>query len=316
MNARAVSVLRWFDSGAGQPPRADEESSAIRPARCVPFVLIHLGCLGVLWVGWSPVAGVVALAAYLVRMFAITGFYHRYFSHRSFSTGRLLQFGGAFLGASAAQRGPLWWAAHHRNHHRHADRAGDLHSPVHDGFWRSHCGWFLLDRNFHADRARVPDLARYPELLWMDRLDGLPPLLFAAGCWALGSWLATVQPSLGTSGPQLLVWGFFVSTTVLYHGTFTINSLAHRFGWRAYDTPDQSRNNLWLALITLGEGWHNNHHYHPGSARQGFRQGEIDVTYGVLRVLQAMGLVWNVHEVPERVLAAAQPRRRRRRRRS
>jgi stearoyl-CoA desaturase (delta-9 desaturase) len=209
-----------------------------------------------------------------------------------------MQFFFALIGASCVQRGPLWWAAHHRNHHRFADTERDLHSPAHLGFWRSHVGWFLTRRGFRTDADVITDLHRFPELRWLDRFDVLVPIVFAVGLYFLGYWLQRHDPSLGTSGSQMLIWGFFVSTVVLLHATVTINSLAHRFGSRRYDTKDDSRNNWLLAIITFGEGWHNNHHHFPGSARQGFRWWEIDLTYYVLRGMALVGLVWDLKPVP------------------
>ncbi len=295
-------LRQWFDSGAvaqgADPDRIDW-------LRVLPFILLHLGCLGVIWVGVSPVAVAVAALLYVVRMFAITGFYHRYFSHRAFRTSRAVQFVFALMGASCVQRGPLWWAAHHRHHHRHADTAQDPHSPRH-GFWRSHMGWFLTRGAFATDLSRVPDLARYPELRWLDRFDVAVPLALAGGLFGLGALLQFLWPDLGTSGPQLLVWGFFISTVVLFHATVTINSLAHRFGSRRFPTRDDSRNNLWLALLTFGEGWHNNHHFYASSARQGFRWWEIDLTWCGLRLLAALGLVRDLKPVPAWVLDKAE----------
>jgi len=258
----------------------------------------------VFWVGVSGCAVAVAVALYLARMFAITAFYHRYFSHRAFRCSRGAQFAFALLGATAAQRGPLWWASHHRHHHAHSDRPKDSHSAREHGFLRSHLGWFLSHENFRARASLVPDLARYPELRWLDRFDMALPALLAAALYALGAWLERAAPALGTSGAQLLVWGLCVSTVALYHATFTINSLAHRFGARRYATRDDSRNNLWLALLTFGEGWHNNHHHFPGAARQGFYWWEIDVTYYGLRVLAALGIVRDLRAVPHAVRAA------------
>jgi stearoyl-CoA desaturase (delta-9 desaturase) len=210
-----------------------------------------------------------------------------------------VQFGFALLGASAVQRGPLWWAAHHRNHHRHADTPRDPHSPTLLGFFWSHAGWFLTPRGFRTEWARVPDLARYPELRWLDRYDTLVPALLAAALYGVGAWLERAAPSLGTSGGQLLVWGFFVSTVALFHASVTINSLAHRYGTRRFDTADDSRNNAWLALITLGEGWHNNHHFFPGTVRQGFRWWEIDLTWYGLKLMSCLGLVRDLKPIPD-----------------
>ncbi|MEO6171150.1 MAG: fatty acid desaturase [Lysobacter sp.] len=273
--------------------------------RAAPFVLMHLACVGVIWVGVSPVALMIAAALYAVRMFAITAFYHRYFSHRTFHAPRPVQFLFALIGASCVQRGPLWWAAHHRTHHRHTDTAQDPHSPGVHGFWWSHVGWFLTRRNFRTDLARVPDLAKYPELRWLDRFDVVVPVALAVGMYALGAGLQAVAPESGTSGVQLLVWGFFVSTVVLFHATVTINSLAHRFGSRRFDTRDDSRNNLWLALLTFGEGWHNNHHFFPGSSRQGFRWWELDLTWYGLKAMALLGLVSDLKPVPAWVLEKA-----------
>jgi stearoyl-CoA desaturase (Delta-9 desaturase) len=299
-----ATLRRWFDTQAREED-ALANTRRIDWLRAVPFLGMHLACVAVLWVGVSPIAVGVAVALYALRMFAITAFYHRYFSHRTFRTSRVVQFVFALIGAASVQRGPLWWAAHHRNHHRHADTAADPHSPNVHGFWWSHAGWFLTREGFRTDWSRIPDLSGYPELRWLDRYDTVVPVLLAAGLYGLGALLERVAPSLGTSGPQLLVWGFFVSTVVLFHATVTINSLAHRFGRRRFDTRDDSRNNLWLALLTFGEGWHNNHHFFPGTARQGFRWWEVDLTWYGLRLLAMLGLVRDLKPVPAWVLAKA-----------
>jgi stearoyl-CoA desaturase (delta-9 desaturase) len=294
-----TALRRWFDTAADAAP----ESGARRIdwLRAAPFVAMHLACAAVLWVGVSRTALLVAAALYALRMFAITGFYHRYFAHRTFRTSRALQFTFAVIGASCVQRGPLWWAAHHRRHHRHADTEQDPHSPRLQGFLWSHMGWFLTPEGFRTDWKRIPDFAHYPELRWLDRFDVLVPVALAALLYVAGALLAHYAPALGTSGGQLLTWGFFVSTVVLFHVTVTINSLAHRFGTRRFATGDDSRNNLWLALLTFGEGWHNNHHHFPGSTRQGFRWWEIDLTYYGLRLMAALGLVAGLRPVPARV---------------
>jgi stearoyl-CoA desaturase (delta-9 desaturase) len=294
----ATAIARWFDTAAVDPVDA-AEAQRIDWLRVVPFIGLHLACLGVLWVGVSPFAVGVAVALYALRMFAITGFYHRYFSHKAFRTSRPVQFLFGVVGASSVQRGPLWWAAHHRQHHRASDTAADPHSPKQHGFWYSHMGWFLTRGAFRTDLEAVKDLAKFPELRLLDRFDIFVPVLLAAGLFALGSWLETAAPSLETSGPQLLVWGFFVSTVVLFHVTVTINSFAHRFGSRRFATRDDSRNNWFLALLTFGEGWHNNHHHYPGSARQGFRWWEYDFTYYGLKAMSALRLVWDLKPVPE-----------------
>lgn len=301
---RKAAWRRWFDTSvadASDGARADR----IDWLRASPFVVMHLACLGAIWTGVSPVAIGVAVALYALRMFALTAFYHRYFSHRTFRTSRVVQFVFAVIGASCVQRGPLWWAAHHRHHHRHTDTPLDPHSPRVHGFLWSHAGWFLTPRGFRTQIDRVPDLAVYPELRWLDRFDTAVPVLLAIALFGLGKLLHYVAPGLGTDGWQMLVWGFFISTTVLFHATVTINSLAHRYGRRRFETRDDSRNNVWLALITFGEGWHNNHHFFPGTVRQGFRWWEIDMTYYGLVVMSWLGLVSDLKPIPAWVAAKA-----------
>jgi len=293
-----TALVRWFDTAAADPVDV-LDAHRIDWLRVLPFIGLHLACLGVIWVGVSWFAVGVALLLYAVRMFAITGFYHRYFSHKAFRTSRPVQFLFAVLGASSVQRGPLWWAAHHRQHHRASDTPADPHSPRLKGFWYSHMGWFLTRGAFRTDLDAVKDLAKFPELRLLDRFDLLVPVFLAGALFLLGTWLESAAPVLETSGPQLLVWGFFVSTVVLFHVTVTINSFAHRFGTRRFATRDDSRNNWFLALLTFGEGWHNNHHHYPGSARQGFRWWEYDFTYYGLRLLGALRLVWDLKPVPE-----------------
>jgi stearoyl-CoA desaturase (delta-9 desaturase) len=297
------TLFRWIDSYARVSDRLLADETIDWP-RVLPFIGLHLACFGALWTGVSATALAVASALYAARMLAITGFYHRYFSHRAFRTSRAMQLVFAIIGASAVQRGPLWWASHHRHHHAHADRAADAHSPRHRGFLWSHTGWFLSRGNFPTRFERVRDFERYPELRFLDRFDVLVPALLAAALYGLGEMLASRVPELGTSGWQLVVWGFAISTVVLYHATFTVNSLAHSFGQRRYATPDDSRNNPWLALLTFGEGWHNNHHHYPGSARQGFYWWEIDLTYYFLKGLAAFGLIWDLRPVPVASLEA------------
>lgn len=266
----------------------------------LPFVFIHLACLLVIRTGVSGVAVVVCLALYGLRMFAITAGYHRYFSHRSYQTSRAFQFVLGWLGAMAAQKGPLWWAAHHRRHHARSDTAADIHSPVVRGFWWSHVGWFLCRKYNETEFRLIKDLARYPELQFLNRFYVLPPAALAVFTVVLGKVLQVLAPQMNTSATQMLVWGFFMSTVLVYHGTFLVNSLAHGFGARRFHTQDNSRNNLLIALITFGEGWHNNHHYAPASERQGFDWWEIDLSHYILKVLSWSGLVWNLQAPPPR----------------
>jgi stearoyl-CoA desaturase (delta-9 desaturase) len=293
-------MIRWIDSLAGANAPAGDR---VDWARCAPFLAIHGLALGAFWTGVSTIAVVVAVALYALRMFAVTGFYHRYFSHRTFRTSRAFQFVMAVWGNTAIQRGPIWWAAHHRHHHLHAERDPDLHSPRLRGFWVSHVGWFMTGEGFRTPTRYVRDWLRFPELRALDRFDWVVPLLLLAGLASLGALLEGVAPDLETSAGQMVVWGFAISTVAVYHATYTINSLAHQFGRRRFATRDDSRNSLMLAVLTLGEGWHNNHHHYPASARQGFYWWEVDLTFYGLTVLAWLGLIWDLRPVPAHALA-------------
>ena len=256
------------------------------------YVGIQLSSLLVFFTGVTAEAVALCAGTFFVRIFAITGVYHRYFSHRTYRTSRVMQFLLAFLGTSAVQKGPLWWASIHRLHHRHSDGPDDPHSPRR-GFRYAHQGWIFDTRWEPVYEDQIKDLTRYPELVWLDRWHFLAPITLAVFCYAVG----------GFTG---LVWGFALSTTLLWHATYSINSLSHKFGSVRYDTGDDSKNNLWLALLTFGEGWHNNHHYYQSSVRQGFYWWEIDITYYVLRGMAAVGLVWDLKEPPSRVYDVAE----------
>lgn len=274
-------------------------------AKQVVFWAVHVACLLVLVVGCSWVAVATCAFLYVLRMFAVTGGYHRYFSHRSYQTSRFFQFVLAVLGASSAQKGPIWWASHHRHHHRYSDTEEDIHPPKIYGLWWAHVGWVLSSQFLQARPELVKDLTNFPELRFIDRYHLLPPALLAAATLVWGWICGEFFPSWGTSCGQMLVWGFFVSTTLLYHGTFIINSLTHIIGSRRFQTSDDSRNNFWFALITLGEGWHNNHHRYPGSERQGFYWWEIDITHYILKALSVFGIVWDLRVPPDRIYQEA-----------
>lgn len=260
--------------------------------KSVPFLSLHLACVAVFFTGVNTVALALCGAFYFVRMFGITAGYHRYFSHRSFKTSRFFQFVLAWLGCSAMQKGPLWWAAHHRHHHRYSDTPDDPHSPRTKSFWWSHIGWVLDSASDATHWQAIRDWSRYPELRWLNRHHWVPGILLATLCMLIGGW----------SG---LAWGFFVSTVLLYHAVFAVNSLCHILGRRRFATTDESRNNLFVALLTLGEGWHNNHHHYQSSANQGFFWWEIDVCYYLLKVLGFFGLVWGLRKPPAKVLGKA-----------
>jgi stearoyl-CoA desaturase (delta-9 desaturase) len=236
----------------------------------------------------------VAVGLFYVRMFGITAGYHRYFSHRAYKTSRWFQFLLALLGTTATQKGVLWWAAHHRDHHKYSDEPKDIHSPRQRGLWWSHLGWILSSKYDRTKLERIQDFAKYPELRWLNRYHVIPPILLGVACFLVGSW-------------PLLIWGYFVSTVLLWHGTFTINSLAHVFGSRRYQTTDDSRNNWLLALLTMGEGWHNNHHHYQSTANQGFYWWEVDLSYYVLRLLSIFGIVWDLRTPPLHVRDGHEP---------
>ena len=283
----AASAELGIDTVRPPPSAADGLWSRLDLVPRVLYWGTHAACLAALWVGVTSGDLALLAASFLGRMFAITAGYHRYFAHRTFRTSRAFQFVLAFLGASSAQKGPLWWAGLHRIHHSDSDGPGDIHSPRR-GFWYSHQNWIFDPATNPTPLERIPDFARYPELVWLNRWHFVAPLALIVACFAIG----------GLSG---FVWGFAISTTLLWHSTYTVNSLAHLWGSRRYPTTDDSRNNVWIALLTFGEGWHNNHHHYMASARQGFFWWEIDVTYYLLRGLQAVGLVWDIREPPASV---------------
>jgi stearoyl-CoA desaturase (delta-9 desaturase) len=306
-----LSVVRWFDSWQGiHHESARNQPMKIDWMRVTPFLGLHAACLLVFVVGWSPIAVGMAAFFFFARMFAVTGFYHRYFSHRSFKTSRFMQFMFGVWGNTCVQRGPIWWASHHRYHHQVSDTDEDPHSPVRFGLMWSHMGWFMSRAHFAPRLELVKDLVRFPELRFLDRFDTLIPVLAGAVMWAFGSVLHHFAPGLGTSGPQMFVWSL-VSTVVLLHSAVCINSIAHYFGRRRYPTTDNSRNSMLLSLLTFGEGWHNNHHFYQASVRQGHHWWQIDITWYILVVMSWMGLVWDLKPVPAHVLATPRPQRQR-----
>ena len=295
-------IFFWFDNAFLEEKYALITSGKeIDWMRVIPFIILHLSCFMIFFVGFSWTAFVVCMSLFAIRMFAITGFYHRYFSHKTFRTSRFVQCLFAMIGATAVQRGPLWWAAHHRGHHMHSDTTEDKHSPKEHGFIWSHMGWFLTKSNFVTNTKLIRELIRFPELRIIDRFDLLMPLALSISLWVVGYYLEQYEPSLHTNGFQLFIWGFSISTIMLYHATFLVNSVAHQWGKKRYETKDTSRNNFIIAILTFGEGWHNNHHHYPGSARQGFYWWEIDLTYYVLKFLAMMGIIWDVRTVSENI---------------
>ena len=276
------------DPIAAQPAAPIVAHTDIMYPSAIPFVLVHLACVAALWTGLTYDALVLCFLLYWLRIFAIGAGYHRYFSHRAYQTSRAFQFALAVLSQSTAQKSVLWWASKHRHHHLHSDTETDVHSPRHQGFVYSHLGWIFSRKNDVADLVKVADFARYPELMWLHKHELVPPVVLALLSVLIAGW----------SG---LVVGFFWSTVLVYHATFCINSLAHVRGRRRYVTGDNSRNNWLLALFTMGEGWHNNHHAYQSSVRQGFRWWEIDATFYLLKALSWTGLVWDLKTPPAAV---------------
>jgi stearoyl-CoA desaturase (delta-9 desaturase) len=278
-----------------------EEKKGIDWIGAIPFIVFHLVCFGIIWTGWSAFAVLFGVIFYVVRMFAITAFYHRFFAHHAFKANRFFAFVFAFLGASAMQRGPLWWAAIHRHHHMYADTEQDVHSPLIYGFLWSHVGWILAYENKRTRTEYLKDWLKYPELVFIDKFAIAVPFIMAVLIYILGHLLSIYSPELHTNGFQLLIWGFFVSTVFCSHATFSINSIDHMFGSRRYNLSDTSRNNALMAILTLGEGWHNNHHHYPITARAGFYWWEIDITYYLLVVLSWLRVVKDLRPLPKEV---------------
>ena len=264
-----------------------QNKESLRPS-IVPFIGLHIACLGILWTGFTVESLLLCAALYVVRVFGITAGYHRLLAHRSFKAGRVTQFLIVMAGAMSLQRGPLWWAAKHREHHRDSDTPADALSPRHFGFMGAHMGWIFRPR-YKADLNLIRDFAQYPELRWLEKNQYLPGMALGVACYLLGGWDAFFV-------------GYCLSTVLVYHVTFMINSLAHVFGRQRFLTGDDSRNNAVLAVLAMGEGWHNNHHYYPSTARAGFRWYEIDMTYYVLWTLSKFGLVWDLRQPPQSVL--------------
>ncbi len=270
-----------------------KRDTKIHYASAFPFLLFHLSLIGIFFTGVSVTTLSLAFILYVVRMFAVTGVYHRYFSHKSYKTSRFFQFCLAFLAQTSAQQGAIWWANHHRQHHIFSDTDYDVHSPRRQGFWYAHMGWIFSNEFISHDYKYVKDWEAYPELVWLDKHRYLPAILLGLAVY------------LGF-GLQGLFVGFVLSTVVLYHGTFSINSLSHVYGKQRYLTGDDSRNNWLLAIITLGEGWHNNHHHYSTCTRQGFRWWEIDITYYIIKGLEKLHLVWDVREPPKHIVTGWQ----------
>jgi stearoyl-CoA desaturase (delta-9 desaturase) len=246
----------------------------------VPFRWAYLG----LWA-----------ASHFLRAVGLTLCFHRYLAHRAFKMNRGARFVWALVGTAAMQKGPLWWAGHHVNHHKYADRDGDPHSPMVSGVYHAHVGWFLDDTKYDSVESNNPvmrDFSKVPELALLDRFFYAPPILLALGLVLAG-------------GLPWLAWGFCLPTMTLSHATFCINSVNHMFGSRRFETVDESRNNVLTAFFAVGEGWHNNHHRYQRAARNGFYWWEFDPTWYIIRGMAALRIAWDLQSVPKRIYEEA-----------
>lgn len=277
-------------TAAAAPPRAilSWHTLTWHVLNLAPMVLVHIGAAAIVLTGgtWTDWCLLPVIAS--CRGLLVTIGYHRYFSHRSFKTSRVAQFLLGFFCCSNFQQGPLWWAVYHRRHHRHSDEIGDPHSPYHGGFWWAYCGWLFIP--LEPDWRTVSDLRRYPEMAWLERCWQLPGLFLAGLSWWVGGW-------------SFLCVGFCLSAVIVFQLTFAVNTLAHLIGSRRYPTADHSRNSFLLAMVTLGDGWHNNHHHYPHAAQAGFFWWEIDPSFALIRMMEWLGIVWDVRRVPSHRLA-------------
>lgn len=293
---KVLNVLAWFDNKSAY--KKIDNSDRVNISRCIPFLILHLSLFLFMFANCNIWLIGLCVFSYLIRMFAITGFYHRCFSHKTFEASLWVEVTFAFLGACSAQRGPIWWASHHRRHHISSDQELDEHSPVQNSFMYSHILWFMTNKNYHIPGGLCNDLLKKPYMVWIDRFDGIVPLFYIFFMWLVG-FMCAKYTSIPINGFDAVYWGFCVSTILLLHATLAINSCAHMFGSKKYKTQDNSKNNWLLALITLGEGWHNNHHYYPNSCRQGFYFHQIDITYLILNIMKHLGLIKNIKNIPE-----------------
>ncbi len=257
-------------------------------------VLFHTSIILLFYVGYSLTSLSVCLLSFIIRMFAIAGGYHRYFSHRSYNISRVFQFILAFLGTTTGQKGPLSWATSHMKHHCSSDKAGDPHSPKLQSIGYAHLGWLWRQNALPTDRKFVQRFQQYPEIVFLNRFHTIGPVTLICFLALLGYLLDQSYPELNTSRGQLIAWGFIVPTLLILHGTCLINSVSHYCGSQRFRDGDESRNVWWLFPIALGENWHNNHHHRPSSANTSCVWWEIDVVYYIICLLEAAGLIWDV----------------------
>lgn len=256
------------------------------------LIALHVGAVGALWFfSWQAVLLTVVLH-WLTGGLGICLGFHRLLTHGSFQTYRPVKWFFAWLGGLAGEGTAIDWVADHRKHHAHSDQEGDPHSP-NDGSWWSHAGWLGWklhgpEKSAHNSRW-APDLNKDPVLRAMDYAFlpshiGLGLALFGLGWWLGGAFMAW----------SFVTWGMFLRLVLVLHATWFVNSASHMWGYRNYETTDKSRNNWWVALVTYGEGWHNNHHAYPRMANHGHKWWEIDLTYRAILLMKRLGLAWDV----------------------
>ena len=280
-----------------------EARGRITFVQCIPFILLHLLPLGMIWTGATFFDWMICIGLYFGRMFFITAGYHRYFAHKSFETSRWFQFFLAFMAQTSIQKGVLWWAANHRGHHLTSDTPEDPHSMKVYGFWYSHIGWFLGPDYNETKFDKIKEFSKFKELVWLNKYFIVPPVVLALVAMMFGGIVNGngVADMFSNAGFSTLYCGFCFSTIILFHGTYSINSIMHYFGKQRYKTGDESRNHFLLAFFTMGEGWHNNHHYFQSSAKAGFFWWQLDMTYYILKSWSWIGLVKNLRGVPDAV---------------
>jgi fatty-acid desaturase len=252
------------------------------------FTGIHIGALfAPTMFSWSAL-GVFLFLYWLSASVGICLTYHRLLTHRGFKVPKPLEYVFTFIGMLASEGGAVTWVAMHRMHHTLSDRPGkDLHTPK-DGFWWSHLGWIVTKLGMdyrEMESKHAPELVADPVHRAMNKLGVLPNILVGLGLYAWGGW-------------SFVVWGVFLRLVVVLHGTWFVNSAAHTFGYRTYDTPEGSTNCWWVGLVAWGEGWHNNHHAFQRSARHGHEWWELDMTWVAIRTLQKLGLAWDIQGLP------------------
>jgi stearoyl-CoA desaturase (delta-9 desaturase) len=245
------------------------------------MVIFHIFAIAAFWsFSWTNLA--VALALHWIAVgFGISLGYHRLHTHRGFKTSKAFEYFLAICGTLTLEGGPMFWVATHRQHHQLSDQEGDPHSPRDGGFW-AHMGWILFGDTHHNNTELMgkyaPDLGREPFYRWLNTYHYLPLTTLGLILLAVGGW-------------SMVLWGIFLRVIVGLHATWLVNSATHMWGSRRFETRDDSRNSWWVALLTFGEGWHNNHHAHPVSARHGLAWYEFDISWITLRILNAFGIV-------------------------